>query len=193
MDSTKRKAEVHRIQKHYQGHFFSFVSEDVTLPNGSRAEMAVVRHPGSTAVVPFLDDNTVVMEIQYRHAVGEYLLEIPAGTMEPGELPLDCAKRELEEETGFAATRMIELGPVHLLPAYSDEITHVYIARDLIPAPQKLDKDEILEVVHYPFEQTIRMIADGRITDALTVLSLQKAWFYLSGRPNPPKSLADKN
>ena len=183
MGSTKRKAEVHRIQKHYQGHLFSFVSEDVTLPNGSRAEMAVVRHPGSTAVVPFLDNDTVVMEIQYRHAVGEYLLEIPAGTMEPGELPLDCAKRELEEETGFAATRMIELGPVHLLPAYSDEITHVYIARDLIPAPQRLDKDEILEVVHYPFEQTIRMIADGRITDALTVLSLQKAWFYLSEMP----------
>lgn len=183
MALTKKKAEVHRIHKHYQGHLFSFVSEDVTLPNGSRAEMAVVRHPGSIAVVPFLDDNTVVMEIQYRHAVGEYLLEIPAGTMEPDELPLDCAKRELEEETGFAATRMIGLGPVHLLPAYSDEITHVYIARDLIPGPQKLDKDEILEVVHYPFEQTIRMIADGRITDALTVLSLQKAWFYLFGMP----------
>ena len=180
MKSIKKKAEVHRIQKHYEGHVFSLVSEDVTLPNGSRAEMAVVRHPGSTAVVPLLDDNTVVMELQYRHAVGEYLLEIPAGTMEPGELPLDCAKRELEEETGFRATRMVELGPVHLLPAYSDEITHVYIARGLIPARQRLDKDEILEVVHYPFEQTLRMIAGGRITDALTILSLQKAWFFFN-------------
>jgi len=184
MKLTDKKAKVHRIQKHYQGHLFSFVSEDVTLPNGSRAEMAMVRHPGSTAVVPLFDDNTVVMELQYRHAVGGYLLEIPAGTMEPGELPLDCAKRELEEETGFAAARMIELGPVHLLPAYSDEITHVYIARGLIPAPQKLDKDEILEVVHYPFEQTLMMIADGRITDALTVLSLQKAWFYVENERN---------
>ena len=119
------------------------------------------------------------MERQYRHAVGEYLLEIPAGTMETGELPLDCAKRELEEETGLKATTLIELGPVHLLPAYSDEITHVYIARGLIPACQRLDKDEILEVVHCPIEQTIRMIADGHITDALTVLSLQKAWFYI--------------
>lgn len=183
MKPTKSKANVHRIHKHYQGHLFSFVSEDVTLPNGSRAEMAVVRHPGSTAVVPLLDDNTVVMELQYRHAVGEYLLEIPAGTMEPGELPLDCARRELEEETGFKATRMTELGPIHLLPSYSDEITHVYIARGLIAAHQRLDKDEILEVVHYPFDQTLRMIADGRITDALTVLSLQKAWFYFSGMP----------
>ena len=183
MTSSNKKAEIHRIIKHYQGQLFSFVSEDVTLPNGSRAEMAVVRHPGSTAVVPLLDDNRVVLELQYRHAVGDYILEIPAGTMEPGELPLDCAKRELEEETGFRATRMIELGPIHILPAYSDEIIHVYIARGLIPARQKLDQDEILEVEHYPLEQTLKMIADGRITDALTILSLQKAWFYLFGMP----------
>ena len=181
MESSNQKAEIHSIKEHYQGQLFSFVSEDVTLPNGSRAEMAVVRHPGSTAVVPFLDNNMVVMELQYRHAVGEYMLEIPAGTMDPGELPLDCARRELEEETGLRATRMIELGPVHILPSYSDEIIHVYIARKLTPARQKLDRDEILEVVHYPFEETLRMIADGRITDALTILSLQKAWFYLSG------------
>ena len=184
MQSNAKKSFVHRVQKHYQRQLFSFVSEDVTLPNGSRAEMAVVRHPGSTAVVPLLDDNRVVMELQYRHAVGEYMLEIPAGTMEPGELPRDCARRELEEETGWRATRMIELGPVHILPSYSDEIIHVYIARELTPARQRLDKDEIIEVVHYPLEQTLRMITDGRITDALTVLSLQKAWFYLFGMPN---------
>ena len=180
MKSTEIKSKVHRIQKHYQGHLFSFVSEDVTLPNGSRTEMAMVRHPGSTAVVPLLDDSTVIMERQYRHAVGEYLLEIPAGTMEPGELPLACAKRELEEETGFRPDLMIELGTVHILPAYSDEIIYVYIARGLIPARQRLDKDEVLEVVQYPFEQTLQMIADGRITDALTVLCLQKAWLYFN-------------
>ena len=179
MKPIERTAKVHRIEKHYQGQHFSFESEDVTLPNGSRAQLAMVRHPGSTAVVPFLDDNTVVMERQYRHAVGQYLLEIPAGTLEPDELPLDCAKRELEEETGFTATNMLELGPVHIIPAYSDEIIHVYIARGLIESRQKLDKDEILEVECHPFKQTMDMIADGRITDAVTILSLQKAWFYL--------------
>ena len=183
MQSSEKKALVHRVQTHYQGQLFSFVSEDVTLPNGSRTQMAMVRHPGSTAIVPLLDDNTVVMERQYRHAVGEYLLEIPAGTLEPGEAPLDCAKRELEEETGFVATRMLELGPVHIIPAYSDEIIYVYIARGLTQSRQKLDKDEILEVEFHPFEQTMDMIADGRITDALTILSLQKAWFYLFGMP----------
>lgn len=182
MKSTQPTAEVHQIETHYQGQLFSFESEDVTLPNGSRTRMAMVRHPGSTAIVPLLDDNTVVMERQYRHAVGKYLLEIPAGTLEPGELPLDCAKRELEEETGFVATRMLELGSVHIIPAYSDEIIHLYIARGLTPSRQKLDQDEILEVECYPFEQTIEMITDGRITDALTVLSLQKAWFYLHYR-----------
>ena len=84
------------MHQHYRGMHFSFVSEDVTIPNGSRTEMALVRHPGSTAVVPLFDDNTVLMERQYRHAVQAYLLEIPAGTMEPGELPLDCAGRELK-------------------------------------------------------------------------------------------------
>lgn len=179
MNSANQKVAVHNIQQHYQGKLFSFVSEDVTLPNGSRSEMAMVRHPGSATVVPLLDNRMVVMERQYRHAIQDYLLEVPAGTMEPGELPLDCARRELEEETGFKAQRMIELGPIHILPAYSDEITHVYIARDLRPARQNLDRDEILDVVHYPLEQTLRMISDGRITDAVTVLSLQKAWFYL--------------
>ena len=81
---------------------------------------------------------------------------------------------------------MIELGPVHILPSYSDEVIHVYIARELTPARQRLDKDEIIEVVHYPLEQTLRMIADGRITDALTILSLQKAWLYLFGMPKVP-------
>ena len=153
MTLSNKKAEVHRIKEHYQGQLFSFVSEDVTLPNGSRAEMAVVRHPGSTAVVPLLDDNRVVMELQYRHAVGEYILEIPAGTMEPGELPMDCAKRALEEETGLRATRMIELGPVHILPAYSDEIIHVYIAHDL-PTELLIGKQHMLMMLWNRFSHT---------------------------------------
>jgi ADP-ribose pyrophosphatase len=174
-----KKAHVHRVRPHYSGSLFSFFSEDVTLPNGSRTEMGMVRHPGSTAVVPLLNGRTVVMELQYRHAVGEYLLEIPAGTMEPGELPLACAERELEEETGFKATKLVELGKVHIIPAYSDEVIHVYVATGLMPARQKLDKDEIIEIVEYPLEHTLQMIADGRITDALTILCLQRAWWYL--------------
>lgn len=174
--SSPKKAIVNRSMKVYAGRIFDFVTENLTLPNGRNADMAFIRHPGSTAVVPLLDDNTVVMELQYRHPVGKYLLEIPAGTMEPGESPLDCAKRELEEETGLKASQLIKLGKIHIIPAYSDEVIYVYIARDLTPSKQNLDQNEIIEVVNYPLEDALQMIAEGKITDALTILAIQMAW-----------------
>jgi ADP-ribose pyrophosphatase len=180
-NSNSNAARVHNTSELYKGRFFSFVTEDVTLPNDSRTEMAFVRHPGSTAVVPLLDDNTVIMEIQYRHPVRDYLFEIPAGTMDPGESPLACARRELEEETGYVAAEFIELGKVYILPAYSDEKIYVYLARGLTPSRQKLDQDEIIKVVMHPLDQALEMITSGRITDALTMLSLQRAWLYLKG------------
>jgi ADP-ribose pyrophosphatase len=177
--SNQKHAQVHKVQQHYQGSLFSFLSEVVTLPNGSRTEMAMVRHPGSIAVVPFLDDGKVIMERQYRHAVREYLLEIPAGTLEPGESPLNCARRELEEEIGYTAEEFIEISQVLILPAYSDERIYIYLARGLTLSRQKLDKDEIIEVVKYPFEETMKMIERGRIKDGMTLLALQRSWFYL--------------
>ena len=174
-----KMAKINKTKEIYSGKIFSFVTEDVTLPNDSRTEMAFVQHPGSTAVVPLLDDNTVIMEIQYRHPVRDYLFEIPAGTMDPGESPLACARRELEEETGYVADEFIELGEVHILPAYSNEKIHVYLARGLTPSRQNLDQDEIIKVVTHPLDQVLEMITAGRITDALTILSLQRAWFYL--------------
>ena len=182
MASTKsfhKKAHVHKLHQLYQGALFSFVSEDVTLPNGSRTELAMVRHPGSTAVVPLFEDGTVLMERQYRHAVGKYLLEIPAGTLEPGESPLICAKRELEEETGYVAEQFVEICRVDIIPAYSDEKIHVFLARGLKQSEQKLDKDEIIEIVNYPLNETLEMIEQGQINDAVTILALQRAWFYL--------------
>ena len=180
-----KRAHVHEVHQHYQGSLFSFVSEDVTLPNGSRTELAIVRHPGSTAVVPLFDDNTVLMERQYRHAVEDYLLEIPAGTMEPGERPLDCARRELEEETGYVAADFIEISRLLILPAYSDEKIYLYLARGLSLSRRNLDKDEIIDVVKYPIEDTMNMIDDGKIIDALTILALQRTWIYLSQRRRP--------
>jgi len=175
------KAIVNRSKEIYKGRIFRFVTEAITLPNGRGTEMAFIRHPGSTAVVPLLDDHTVVMELQYRHPVGEYLLEIPAGCLEPGESPLDCAARELKEETGYEAKEYVKLGKIHMIPAYSNEVIHVYIARGLNPAKQNLDHDEILEVIHYPLEEVLQMVSDGRITDALTVLSIQMVWNRLRG------------
>ena len=181
-ETTRKKATVKSTAEVYKGRIFNFVTENLKLPNGRDAEMAFIRHPGSTAVVPFLEDNTIVMEVQYRHPVGEYLLEIPAGTLEPGESPLNCAKRELIEETGFCAQELIKLGKIHMIPAYSDEEIHVFIAKGLTPAKQNLDPDEIIEVVTYPLKNAVQMIDEGKITDALTILSIQMAWFYINGR-----------
>jgi ADP-ribose pyrophosphatase len=181
-ETTRKKAIVKSAAKVYKGRIFDFVIENLKLPNGRHTDMAFIRHPGSTAVVPLLEDNTIVMEVQYRHPVGEYLLEIPAGSLEPGESPLTCAKRELLEETGFRAQELIKLGKIHMIPAYSDEEIHVFIAKGLTPAEQNLDPDEIIEVVNYPLEKAVRMIDEGKITDALTILSIQMAWFYVNGR-----------
>jgi ADP-ribose pyrophosphatase len=181
-ESSRKEATSKSTTEVYKGRIFNFVTENLTLPNGRDTEMAFIRHPGSTAVVPLLDDNTVVMEVQYRHPVGEYLLEIPAGTLEPGESPLNCAKRELMEETGFRAQELIELGKIHMIPAYSDEEIHVFIARGLTPAEQNLDPDEIIEVVTYPFEKALKMIEAGKITDALTILSIQMVWIRLKAK-----------
>ena len=174
------KAVVHATREFYRGRVFRFAEEEVTLPNGRRTSYGVVRHPGSTGIVPVADDGTIVMTRQYRYPVGEYLLEIPAGTNDPGEDPLTCARRELEEETGMTAGDMTLLGRVHILPAYTDEVIHIYLARKLGPSRQNLDPDEIISVERHPLAALIGMIADGRITDALTVLALQRAQTVLS-------------
>lgn len=178
-DPFIKKVKIEQEETVYQGRLFSFVVEDITLPNDIQTKMAMVRHPGSTAIVPLKEDGKVVMIHQYRHPVRDFLLEIPAGTIEPGESPLDCARRELTEETGLKAKEFIKLTDVHIIPAYSDERIHVYLARKFTSAKQRLDQDEILEVVEYPIGEVLDMINDGVATDALTILSIQMAWIYL--------------
>jgi ADP-ribose pyrophosphatase len=161
------------------------VTEDVTLPNGRRTEMAMVRHPGSVAIVPVLEDGRILMEHQYRHCVRSFLLEIPAGTLEPGEDPADCARRELEEETGHAASDLTPFGRTHILPAYSDEVIHLFLARGLTPTATRPDPDEIIRTHAYPLERLMGMIATGEITDALTILALHRARVHLQERAAP--------
>lgn len=171
----------HRRTEVYRGRHFRFVTEDLTLPNGRRTEIAMVRHPGSVGIVPLIDDNHVLMEHQYRPCVRDYLLEIPAGTLDPGESPQACAGRELEEETGYMAAELVDLGRIHILPAYSDEVIRLFIARGLTRTRTRLDPDEIIRTQAYALDRLMDLIAAGEITDALTVLALQRTWFQLHG------------
>jgi ADP-ribose pyrophosphatase len=176
-----QKTQTHRRTEIFRSRHFSFVAEDLTLPNGRRTEMAMVRHPGSIGVVPLIDERHVLMEHQYRPCIGATLLEIPAGTLEPGESPLACAGRELEEETGYTAAEFIDLGRTHILPAYSDEVIHLFIACGLALAKPRPDPDEIIRTQIYPLDRLMDMIVAGEISDALTVLALQRTWFQLQG------------
>ena len=193
-DSGETVSTTHAKREVYRGRQFAFTVEQVTHPNGVRTEMGIVRHPGSTVIVPLFGDETIGMLRQYRHAVRAYVYETPAGTMEPGEDPLVCAHRELEEETGYRAGEMICLGRTFLLPAYSDEVTHVYLARDLTKTSQALDCDEIIEVHRLPLEKVLAMIAAGEVIDALSIVSIYHAVNFRSsgGRPglhpSPPES-----
>jgi ADP-ribose pyrophosphatase len=150
--------------------------DTVTLPNGATIDLEVIRHPGAVAVVPLKADDTVLLIRQYRHAAGGFIHEVPAGKLDPGEDPLHCAARELEEEIGYRASRLTHALSFYTTPGFTDEVIHLFVATDLSPGTQKLDRDEVLEVVEMPLEQAIARIMDGTIRDAKTIIGLQTAY-----------------
>jgi ADP-ribose pyrophosphatase len=164
--------QVHHRRMIHRGRVFDVTVENVTLSNGTIVDLEIIRHPGAAAVVPLLDNDRVLMLKQYRHAVGGFLWEIPAGTFDGSEDPLTCARRELIEETGFGATKWETLGVITPVPGYSDEKIHLFMARDLTPAVQNLDQDEIIEVHTLPLAQVTAMITHGEIHDAKTVAGI---------------------
>ena len=159
----------------YHGRVFDLCREGTTLPNGRKMMAEFIHHPGSSGVIPLMDENSVVLIHQYRPILKDFIWEIPSGTMLPGEDPLTCAKRELEEECGLFSRRFEKLGEFHVAPWYSDERTHLFLAKELTPCEQKLDEDEILTTHIISFDQAMEMIEKGEIQDATTILGLQLA------------------
>jgi ADP-ribose pyrophosphatase len=160
----------------YAGRVVSLNLETVTLPNGATVELEVIHHPGAAAVVPVREDGAVLLIHQYRHAVGGYIYELPAGKLDPGEDPKDCAARELEEEIGLRASSLEHLVTFYTTPGFTDEVIYVYLASGLTPGRQKLDTDEVLEVVAFPLEDALAKIRDGTIRDGKTIVGLQTVY-----------------
>jgi ADP-ribose pyrophosphatase len=152
-----------------------FGEEDVELADGRSFTLGILQHPGACAVVPLLADGRVVLLRQYRHAVRETLWEIPAGKLDPGESVETCALRELREETGYSAGRLIALGTICVTPGYSDERIHLFAAVELTAGAQQLGADEVITTSELPFEQAVRMALDGEISDAKSVIALLRA------------------
>ena len=159
----------------YKGRIVDLRLEEVTLPNGTTVTLEMIRHPGAAAIVAVDGDGSVALVHQFRHAAGGFLWEIPAGTLEHGEAPLACAKREIIEETGFKARKWKKLVSFYPAPGISTEFMHIFLASGLVPKPTKLDQDEYLEKHIVSFSRLQKMIFNGSIVDAKTIIS----FFYL--------------
>jgi ADP-ribose pyrophosphatase len=174
-------------QTMWKGKAFEFQQEEVLLPNGRKTVAGVVRHPGSAAIVPVLQDGSVVLIHQFRQGVRDFVWEIPAGTMDPGEDPLACARRELQEECGYAGNRFEKLAEIWVAPGYSSECIHLFLATDLIARESHPDEDECLTVHLFPFQQALEMVEQNEIREAMTIVAIQKAYPVWKGRKTAQK------
>ncbi len=156
----------------YAGDFFKVHKDAVRLPDGSESTREFIRHPGAVLIVPLFDDGRVLLERQYRYPPDKEFIEVPAGKREPGEAPLDTAKRELLEETGYVAAEWLRIGAIHNAIGYSDESIEMFVAKGLEMRAAKPDAGEFLEVFDVKLEEAFEMIRDGRITDAKSVAAL---------------------
>jgi ADP-ribose pyrophosphatase len=155
----------------HQGRNFCFKTDIVQLKNGKQTTRDIVEHPGAVAIIPIQGENIALIQ-QYRYAAGKTLLEIPAGTLEPGEDPLACAVRELREETGYAASNWDRLLSCYMAPGYSSEVIHFYVAEGLNQIGGTPEEDEDIEVVLKGFNETLAMIEENTIEDAKTITGI---------------------
>jgi ADP-ribose pyrophosphatase len=166
----------------YAGRVVRLDLDTVRFPDGSTGELEVIRHPGAAAIVPCASeprgqDPTILMIRQYRYAAGGPLWEIPAGTLDPGEDPEACARRELLEETGVSAARLERLTSIFTTPGFTDEVIHLYVASDLTTGEPSRERDEFIEVVPQPLSRVLALIRDGEVRDAKTIVAI----LYMAG------------
>jgi ADP-ribose pyrophosphatase len=154
----------------FEGVFLRVLQDRVRTPDGHETSREFLRHPGAVMMIPLLDDGQVVLERQYRYPLGRSFIEFPAGKIDAGEGLLECAQRELKEETGYVAAEWIYLGGFHNAIGYSDERIEVFLARGLTMEEARTDDGEVLEVFTATREQLLAWIGDGTVTDVKTII-----------------------
>lgn len=171
----------------YTGRVVNLDVDRVRFPDGSEGELEMIHHPGASAVVPFLSDPAgpdpeILLIRQYRYAAGGYLYEVPAGCLEPGEAPLDCARRELREETGCEATDLSLMTSLFTTPGFTDEVIHLFLATGITRGVSRREADEFLEIETMGMSRALKMIEAGDIRDAKTIVSVLYAAGFRAGR-----------
>lgn len=178
-----KKFEEKTIQSQpiFKGKVISLKVDDVTLPNGETSKREIVNHPGAVAIIAITSEGKLVVVEQYRKALERSIIEIPAGKLEPGELPEVTAVRELEEETGYGCNELTYLQSFATSPGFADEIIHLFIARGLykLENPAVMDEDEFVELMEITVEEGERMIAQQKIFDAKTAFAI--LWLKMQG------------
>lgn len=161
----------------YTGRIVNLDLDSVRFPDGSVGQIEMLRHPGAAAVVPFLDDPAdadprVLLIRQFRHAADGFIWEIPAGRLDPGEPPEECARRELEEETGLRGDRVEPLTMIYTTPGFTDERIHLFMARGLSQGEHRREADEFMELHEKRWSEVMAMVGKGEIMDGKTLVSL---------------------
>lgn len=159
----------------YPGRVIELTLDTVKLPNGDQVELEIIHHPGGAAVVAIDERNDVCLLRQFRHASQSWLWELPAGRIDPGELPATTASRELAEEAGLGATEWTSLGFIYSSPGIFTEVIHLWLARDFVQLPTAHEHGEVIEITWLPLHQALAWCNDGTITDSKTLAGLYRA------------------
>ena len=184
MDSHLRETRIDG-ELAYDGHFLKVSRDRIRLPDGSESRREFIRHPGAVVILPLLDDGRVLLERQYRYPNDRVFIEFPAGKIDPGELPLATARRELEEETGYTATEWNFVCTIHNAIAYSDEHLEIFLARGLTEGEARLDEGEFLELFTATIPELLEMVRKGEITDVKTIIGTFWLEKYAAGTWTP--------
>ena len=179
---THLKEKTIQAKTIYEGSFLTLNSDKVLLPNGNISNREWIKHPGAICCVPILPDGKIGLIKQYRYAVKEEMIEIPAGKLDQNEIPEKCALRELEEEIGYRANKLTLLANIHPAVGFTDEKMWLYLAEGLVKTKQSLDADEFLSLFPTKLNEAVDMVWSGKITDVKTIIGILWAQKTLSGK-----------